>query len=159
MAFRSTAGALAGMLLAGTAYTQSLAPGIVGRWQYLQPPDRQGEILDISLIGDRYRGIMNGLERAGEHGLYYYGVEVTDLSVAADGSVRFTVGPRTYFRKRPKLPGVAGDAGGTKESMHFSGRLQGSELVLECRDAGASCPDSTLRFRKLSAKDGASREK
>lgn len=154
MAFRHIAGALASILLVSTAFAQSSAPDIVGRWQYLQPPDRQGEILDISLFNGRYKGIMNGLERAGEHGLFYYVVEVSDLSIAADGSIRFTVGPRSYYRQRPKLsvPAKARDSGGTRESMYFSGRLEGSELVLQCKDPGLSCPDSTLRFKRLSTK-------
>ena len=154
MAFRHIAGALAGILLVSATLAQSSAPDIVGRWQYLQSPDKQGEILDISLSNGRYKAIMNGLERAGEHGLFYYVVEVSDLAIAADGSVRFTVGPRSFYRQRPKLsvPANARDSGGTKESMHFSGRLQGSELVLQCKDPGFSCPDSTLRFKRLSTK-------
>ncbi len=154
MAFRHLAGALASILLVGAAFAQPSAPDIVGRWQYLQPPDRQGEILDISLFNGRYKGIMNGLERAGEHGLFYYVVEVSDLSIAADGSVRFTVGPRSFYRQRPQLsvPANGRDSGGTRESMHFSGRLEGSELVLQCKDPGLSCPDSTLRFKRLPGK-------
>jgi hypothetical protein len=154
MGLRHIACALAGILLVSAAFAQSPAPGIVGRWQYIQLPDRQGEILDISLFNGRYQGIMNGLERAGEHGLFYYVVEVSDLSIAPDGSIRFTVGPRSYFRQRPKLSvlGAKGNAGGTRESMRFSGRLEGSELVLQCKDPGLSCPDSTLRFKRLSTK-------
>jgi hypothetical protein len=154
MAFRHLAGALASILMVSAAFAQASAPDIVGRWQYLQPPDRQGEILDIALVNGRYKGIMNGLERAGEHGLFYYVVEVSDLSIAADGSIRFTVGPRSFYRHRPKLsvPANARDSGGTRESMHFSGGLKGSELVLQCKDPGFSCPDSTLRFKRLSTK-------
>jgi hypothetical protein len=154
MAFRRIACALASILLVSAAFAQSSAPDLVGRWQYIQPPDRQGEILDISLSNGRYKGIMNGLERAGEHGLFYYVVEVSDLSIAADGSIRFTVGPHSYFRQRPKLSvlGAKGDAGGTRENMHFLGRLEGSELVLQCKDPGLSCPASTLRFKRLSTK-------
>ena len=152
MAFRHIACALASILPLSAAFAQSSTPDIVGRWQYIQPPDRQGEILDVSLSNGRYKGIMNGLERAGEHGLFYYVVEVSDLSIAPDGSIRFTVGPHSYFRQRPKLSVLSaeGDAGGTRESMHFSGRLEGSELVLQCK--GLSCPDSTLRFKRLSTK-------
>jgi hypothetical protein len=154
MAFRAIACALASTLLVGATLAQSSAPDIVGRWQYIQPPDRHGEILDISLSNGRYKGIMNGLERAGEHGLFYYVVEVSDLSIGVDGSMRFTVGPRSYYRQRPKLSvlGASGDGGGTRESMHFSGRLEGHELVLQCKDPGFSCPDSSLRFKRLSTK-------
>ena len=154
MAFRHIACTLASILLAGATFAQSSAPNVVGRWQYIQPPDKQGEILDISFFNGRHKGIMNGLERAGEHGLFYYVIEVSDLSIAADGSIRFTVGPRSYFRQRPKLSvlGATGDGGGTRESMYFSGRLEGQELVLRCKDPGLSCPDSTLRFKRLATK-------
>ena len=42
---------------------------LAGRWQYLQPPDKEGEVLELFVSSGRWRGIMNGLERAGEHGL------------------------------------------------------------------------------------------
>jgi hypothetical protein len=143
------------LLLGSATQAQPSASSVVGRWQYIQPPDSEGEVLDIALSGDRYTGIMNGLERAGEHGLFYYVVELSNLVIAADGNVRFTVGPRSFNRQRPALStlGAKGDGGSTRESMVFSGRLEGSELVLRCEGPGSSCPDSVLRFKKLSAKD------
>jgi hypothetical protein len=142
---------IAGAWLAGAPLAQEPVSGIVGRWQYLQPPDSEGEVLDISRDGGRYRGVMSGLERAGEHGLYYYVVEVTDLRISTDGRVSFAVGSRSFFRQRPGLSalGKEGNAGRTLESMSFSGRLDGADLVLRCEGPGASCPDAVLRFRKL----------
>ena len=53
----------------GPAESDPTAP-LAGRWQYLQPPDTEGEVLDLSVASGQWRGIMNGLERAGEHGLF-----------------------------------------------------------------------------------------
>ena len=127
------------------------APSPVGRWQYLQPPDREGEVLDISVTDGQLKGIMNGLERAGEHGLYYYVVEVSDLAVAADGTVRFSVGTRTFFSKRPEFSklGVEGDSGLARDVMEFEGRIVGADLVLKCRGDAGSCPDSILKFKRV----------
>lgn len=154
MTLRHIACAFASLLFGAASFAQTSAPTIVGRWQYIQPPDSEGEVLDISLIGERYTGIMNGLERAGDHGLFYYVLEVSDLAIGADESVRFTVGPRSFFRQRPPLSrlGTKSDGGGTRERMIFFGRIEGSELVLQCKGPGSSCPDSTLRFKKLSEK-------
>ena len=154
MAFQHISFLVACLLCSCAALAQPPALDIVGRWQYIQPPDSEGEVLDISLAGERYTGIMNGLERAGEHGLFYYVVEVSNLVVTADGRVHFTVGPRSFFRQRPTLSviGANGAGGRTHESMNFSGRLEGTDLVLKCEGPGASCPDSTVRFKKISSR-------
>ena len=145
------------VILSGACQAQALqrplASSIVGRWQYIQSPDSEGEVLDIVISGDRYIGIMNGLERAGEHGLFYYVVKVSHFVITIDGKIRFVVGPRLFHRQRPALSTLdaKGDGGGTQERMVFSGRLEGAELLLQCSDRGASCPDSVLRFRKILA--------
>lgn len=120
-----------------------------GRWQYLQPPDAEGEILDLVKNNGQWRGFMNGLERAGEHGLFYYVVEVEDLIVKADGSISFTVGERAFYRKRPVLSQVGGegDGGFARMPMFFAGQLQDGYLVLACK-GDDSCPDLILRFEK-----------
>lgn len=130
---------------------QELPLSLAGRWQYLQPPDTEGEVLDLVASPGRWRGVMNGLERAGEHGLFYYVVEVEKLSVTPDGSISFEIGERAFFTKRPALSllGGNGDGGFARSRMHFSGRLVGEDIVLQCADEDGSCPDSTLRFKRL----------
>ena len=136
--------------VASTATGQQTA-SFAGHWQYLQPPDKEGEILVLLHSSGRWRGIMNGLERTGEHGLFYYVVEVENLVVDPNGSIRFEVGNRSYFRKRPALSDLAGrgDGGFARSRMHFAGRMEGRELILRCEDEDRSCPDSTLRFKRL----------
>jgi hypothetical protein len=130
---------------------QVLPPPLEGRWQYLQPPDTEGEVLYLVASSGQWRGVMNGLERAGEHGLFYYVVEVEKLSVAPDGSLSFEIGERSFFTKRPALSqlGWNGDGGFARGRMRFSGRIVGEDIVLQCADDDGSCPDSTLRFRRL----------
>lgn len=129
------------------------APPLAGRWQYLQPPDIEGEVLDLFVSSGRWRGVMNGLERAGEHGLFYYVAELEGLEVSPDGGIRFEVGERSLFDRRPALSelGGKGDAGVVRDRMRFSGRLESGDLVLRCAGAGGSCPDSTLRFKRITA--------
>jgi hypothetical protein len=43
---------------------------VAGRGQHLMPPDEEGEILDPFMSGGGWRGIMTGLERPGDHGLF-----------------------------------------------------------------------------------------
>jgi hypothetical protein len=143
-------GAVAGAAFVAFVAAQPSVPELVGRWQYIQPPDAEGEVLDISFSGGAYRGIMNGLERAGEHGLFYYVAELTELSVAANGEIGFTVGARSFHRMRPPLSGTAtvGSSGHTVDRMRFHGRIEGADLVLKCQPADV-CPDSTLRFERM----------
>lgn len=134
--------------------SQELEPALAGRWQYLQTPGTQGEVLDLTFADDRWRGIMNGLERAGEHGLFYYVVELQNLSVTRDGNIHFEVGEREFFNKRPRLshPGGKGDGGIARSQMRFFGRIADDELVLQCSDEDGSCPDSSLRFKRVTLK-------
>ncbi len=146
MASRSVLFAIVALLVA-----DELAPSLVGRWQYIQSPDHEGEVLDLSLVDRQLKGILNGLERAGEHGLFYYVVEVSELEVASDGGVRFVVGERTFFSKRPPLSelGGTGESGVARDVMVFEGRLDGPDLVLACRGDAGSCPDSKMRFKRV----------
>lgn len=139
--------------LAAVAIAAPSEPGLVGRWQYLQPPDQEGEVLDLSYSAGRWHGVMNGLERAGEHGLFYYVVAVGNLAVETDGGIRFEIGERSFHHKRPALShlGGQGDGGFARSRMRFAGRLEGGDLVLRCEDDDGSCPDSILRFKKIPA--------
>lgn len=140
--------AAAGIGISSAAATQVQ---LVGRWQYLQPPDRQGEVLDIFLDSGRYRAVMNGLERTGEHGLFYYVVEAADFAVAPDGRISFTVGERVFFSTRPPLSrlGSEGNAGMTRDKLRFQGKMERGTLVLECQGPPGACPDTVLRFKRL----------
>ncbi len=131
---------------------QELPSSLAGRWQYLQPPDTEGEVLDLLDASGQWRGVMNGLERAGEHGLFYYVVEVGKLSVAPDAGISFEIGERSFFTRRPALSDLGGDGDGglARSRMRFSGRMVGEDLVLRCADEGdGSCPDTMLRFKRL----------
>lgn len=152
MALRFALALVAALGCLGAAAGREPAWGLAGRWQYLQPPDKEGEVLDLTVSAGRLRGIMNGLERAGEHGLFYYVAEVMNPAIAPDGSITFEVGERTFFNARPALSilGGNGDRGGTREIMRFEGKLEREDLVLRCTDKGGSCPDSILRFKRIS---------
>jgi hypothetical protein len=146
--------ALLFLSVATVAQAQTSDAALVGRWQYRQPPDTEGEVLDVYFSSGRYRAILNGLERAGEHGLFYYVVEPADLAVAADGSISFTVGARTFFSKRPPLSRLGGEggSGASRERMRFQGRIAGADLVLKCEGPPGSCPDTILRFKRISTR-------
>ena len=127
-------------------------PQLAGRWRYLQPPDHEGEVLDLSVSSGQWRGIMNGLLRAGEHGVRYYVVEVENLIVDPDGSIRFEIGERPLAAKRPALSVVGGkaDAGIDRYRMRFSGKIEAGNLVLHCTDRpGDSCPASSMTFKRM----------
>jgi len=143
--------ALVGLIFQLPCSSQELPPSFAGRWQYLQPPDTEGEVLDLVVSSGHWRGIMNGLERAGEHGLFYYVVEIEQLSITPDGIISFEIGERDFFTKRPSLShlGGHGDGGASRLHMHFYGRIVGGDLVLQCEDEDGSCPDSKLHFKKL----------
>ena len=141
-------------LVAASVSANDRELSLAGRWRYLQPPDAEGEVLELRVSSGQWIGIMNGLERMGEHGLYYYVVEVESLEVTPGGAVRFAVGERTLFRRRPplsRLGEIRDDAGLARDRLRFAGRLEALDLVLRCI---GSCPDTVLRFQRIAAGPG-----
>jgi len=99
------------------------------------------------------QGLYFGLEREGEHGLFYTLVELTELKVGSNGDLAFTVPERDLFIERPKsLQEVKQkrltSAGFTRDELHLRGRLHEHKLVLACTSKGRSCPEDVMVFSK-----------
>jgi hypothetical protein len=133
--------------------------GIVGEWEYRQTNsasatgfDREGERLVFrEAAGGRLTAEYYGLERAGEHGLFYTAVEATEVATGPDGTVRLTVPPRRLFRARPRTLNDAArleSAGATKDELVLTGRINKDVLEMTCSGAAGSCPDSRMTFRR-----------
>jgi hypothetical protein len=130
---------------------------LLGAWEYRQRAgdgyDAEGEKLQLSCRDKVLQGLYYGLEREGEHGLFYTLVEVTSLKVGPEAGLSFTVPGRELFYERPKdLQEVTGkkleSAGFTRDELHIQGRLKDGSLVLSCTSKGGSCPESVMGFRK-----------
>jgi hypothetical protein len=128
---------------------------LLGAWEYRQRAgegyDEEGERLELSCNIGSVHGLYFGLEREGEHGLFYTLVELTDLKLGPNGDLTFTVPDRSLFRRRPKsLQEVKENhltsAGFTRDTLHLRGRLQEGNLVLACTSTGHSCPEDRMLF-------------
>jgi len=131
--------------------------GLLGAWEYRQRAgegyDTEGERLELSCIRGSLHGLYFGLEREGEHGLFYTLVELSNLKLGSNGDLAFTVPDRGLFHQRPKdLQEVKQkrltSAGFTRDTLRLHGRLQEGNLVLACRSTGHSCPEDLMLFRK-----------
>ena len=132
----------------------------LGTWEYRQKNsssptgyDDQGEILVFKIIGGAVRGLYFGLERTGEHGLWYTLVEIEDIALHSDGKITFKVPARDLYPKRPasltdleKQKDVV--QGFTRVELFFQGQIRNGDLVLECRPGPTDCPDYIMVFRK-----------
>ena len=150
-------------LAAPGADTLAQAPSLVGTWEYRQANsaspsgvDDEGERLVFrqtaagQLVAEYF-----GLERAGEHGLFYTAVEASGLTFEPDGTIRLTIPARRLYRSRPKSLEEAATlplAGSTTDELFFSGKLTDGTFVVSCSELRSSnrCPDSRLVFRRLS---------
>ena len=111
--------------------------------------------MDLLPGGDGPQGRYFGLEREGEHGLYYTATEVSRLELDEEGTLTFVVPARTLYRRRPdSLEGAAtldaaGErAGFTREPLAFAGQIEGAALVLYCSADGPACPERVMRFER-----------
>jgi hypothetical protein len=129
----------------------------LGTWEYRQRAgdshDPEGERIHLHCTGGALQGLYSGLEREGEHGLFYTLVEMTELKASPEGELSFTVPGRELFHVRPRdLQEVAGkkheSAGFTRDELHLRGRLENSTLTLNCTSSSSSCPESVMVFRK-----------
>ena len=157
---RVLASIVARAALAIATHAQAPGDGLAGTWEYRQANaarpvglDADGERLIVTRQADgRLTAQYFGLERTGDHGLFYTAVDVGAIAVAGDGSIAFSVPARTLHRSRPASPADAGriaTAGKTSDVLAFTGRLAGGTLVLTCTSTPGACPDTRLVFRRL----------
>jgi hypothetical protein len=128
----------------------------LGRWEYRQANpglpcdvDPQGEILEFSREQDSIKLVYWGVEREGDHGLFF-SVISTLAFMDPSGEVTFTVGDRAFFHERPTSVDVdrTMSSGCCGDELHYTGRIEGERLVLHCRDSGYGCPDTRLEFMR-----------
>ena len=152
----------AALLLACANPSAQRASPLAGTWEYRQPnsarpagSDAEGERLVIAFGPDgRAWAQYFGLERAGEHGLFYTAVDATQVGIASTGTLTLVVPARSLFRTRPRsvedtarMP----SAGITRYEMSLRGTLVSGALVVTCSATVAdTCPDSEMTFRRVS---------
>jgi hypothetical protein len=129
----------------------------LGTWEYRQRAgdgyDNEGERLELSCTGGSLQGLYSGLEREGEHGLFYTLLEMTDLKLSPEGELSFTVPERELFHARPKDPQEVRQkklrsAGFTRDQLHMRGRIKAGTMILTCTSNSSSCPEGVMVFRK-----------
>ncbi len=132
----------------------------LGTWEYRQKNsgsptgyDDQGEVLVLMRSGKSVRGLYFGLERTGEHGLWYTLVEIQDLDLVRDGHIAFKVPARELYRERPtSLKDLEkqkdAQAGFTRVELFFQGQIENGSLVLRCTSGPGDCPEDVMVFRK-----------
>ncbi len=132
----------------------------IGIWEYRQENsaaesgfDPEGERIEFRRHDGGVVGWYFGVEREGEHGLFYSAAEVTELTVEADGTVHFIVPARRIFDERPnsiKEAGENGDAGNgfTQYPLKYTGSIVNGVLILHCTSEHGNCPDEQLNFYK-----------
>jgi hypothetical protein len=160
---RRPAALIGAALLTAAVHAQAPGARLEGTWEYRQANaaradglDAEGERLVVTRQGDgRLTAHYFGLERTGEHGLYYTAVDLGPLLVGPDGRLAFSVPARTLYRSRPaSVADAAGlpSAGRTTDVLAFSGRVAGDTLLLTCTSAPGACPDDRLVLRRLTGR-------
>ena len=132
------------------------ANAFLGTWEYRQRAgagyDAEGERIELLSNGAAVIGLYFGLEREGEHGLFYTAVELKDIRVE-QGRILFTVPERHLFTDRPKSLKEAKlneprSSGYTRDELKMRGYLKDGSLMVTCMSALSTCPDKVMEFRK-----------
>lgn len=144
------------------AFGGDLSP-YTGQWEYRQRNDAtetgyddEGEKLQLSEKDGRLEGVYFGLEREGEHGLFYSVVKTKDLNLTKDGGISFVVPERDLFSKRPASLAETEEknkrAGHTQYEMKMQGKIEKGRLILSCVSTGGECPDEIMIFESEKCK-------
>lgn len=131
---------------------------LLGQWEYRQANrasatgyDPEGERIQFIRTDSGVVGFYFGLEREGEHGLFYSAVDVTHLTLSESGEVVFVVPGRHLYTERPvavRKTDPATSAGHDGMELHFRGWIGEGHLVLQCTTKGGNCPDARMEFRR-----------
>jgi hypothetical protein len=148
---------MAGLVLGGQSPMHDCPRQFLGTWEYRQAAgdefDAEGERLELKCSGSTLSGLYHGLEREGEHGLFYTLVEVQHLRVKEAGAISFVVPARELFQKSPSTWAAVQQkrltsSGITRDQLHFQGHLEDQKLVLTCTANGSSCPERRMVFQR-----------
>lgn len=132
----------------------------IGMWEYRQPNsaaesgyDPEGERIEIRRTDQSIKAVYFGVEREGEHGLFYSVTDVENLSMDSKGGISFTVPARRLYHERPASLEAAkkrgNDSGFTSYALHMSGTRDNSRLVVRCVSKFGNCPDDQIVFKKV----------
>lgn len=131
----------------------------MGTWEYRQSNsgadsgyDSEGERLVFENMNGELQGVYHGLEREGEHGLFYSVVEVTDIKLKNKEEISFTVPARRVFCNRPKgieeAESIKQGCGFTSYQLFMEGKIDDNKLIITCDPDYWTCPDKKMVFRK-----------
>ncbi len=142
------------------AGNDALTP-FLGTWEYRQRNsasptgyDDEGERLELNEKGGSIQGLYFGLQREGEHGLWYTLVEIKNVEVSEGGKITFIVPFRVFYPVRPSSLDEAEEikkhtlTGFTRLELKFQGQLKNGHLILQCISDAGECPEDVMVFRK-----------
>jgi hypothetical protein len=151
-------GFLAIAVLSGRIVAEPAPGAFQGHWEYRQAAlpgefDAEGEIISFTVKDGKLLGTYSGLERMGEHGLYYTFVDIDSIETKAGNGISFVIPARNFHAKRPKSKADLGkkefqSAGHSNGRLRLTGALKEGRLVLECASATDECPEKRMVFRK-----------
>jgi len=132
----------------------------VGVWEYRQENsgsksgyDSEGEKIEFKLENNQLSGTYFGVEREGEHGIFYSVVKLKNIIFTEDNKINFIVPERDLFSKRPKNINEAtknkeNNNGFTRSTLQYSGTIRNDVLWLVCKTDYGNCPADSLDFYK-----------
>ena len=153
--------AVSALLACASPFAQPASP-LAGPWEYRQANaarpegvDAEGERLVVSIGPDGQPAVQYfGLERTGDHGLFYTAVRAVRVAIGSHETLTLVVPARQLYRARPvSLEDAAAlpRTGVTRYELTLRGTLTDGALVMTCSAAvGDTCPDSRMTFRRLS---------
>lgn len=124
-----------------------------GTWKFVSD---EAERLIIMRVNKHLEGLYYGIERAGEHGRYYYVVKVVNMNIDDKGYISFDIPARDFITEPANTLEKAlqlakhrdKNAGFARDVIHMKGYIENGYLVLECFSDSDSCYDNIMKFKR-----------
>lgn len=140
------------ILLVPTMLTDE--PDLAGVYEYKSAEKGENHYIVLEEVDGQLNGGYYGTEDSKGHGIFFYGVEMTNLLIDREGNIEFEINDRALFettqfklikRKKDRDEPV----GYSREPLKYIGRINKDEIQLTCDSKFQDCWADTLTFEKV----------
>jgi len=115
----------------GTLSTVENDVGFSGTYKHQELVENESHYIIIKHINDTFTGHYYGCEGAGEHGIFYYAVDLSEFLIQIDSVLTFKILSRTLFSEPVQLgisPYEDKDSGISVSELIYEGYIKNNEI-------------------------------
>lgn len=127
---------------------------LVGIYEYKSAEDSENHQIVFNKIDGQLKGFYFGTEDGKGHGIFFYTVEMTKLTIDKEGKIEFEIGDRLLFETtRFKIVKTENQreesVGRASRVLKYKGQIKTDKIELTCASELQDCWTKELTFEKI----------